>query len=107
MEVHKHPHDVTHKKKWSEYFLEFLMLFLAVFLGFLAENRREHMVEHEREIQYLRSFIADLQNDTTNLKEGLPRKDGRMIAIDSVFLFFQSAPRVQQIPGIVLRNMRR
>ena len=37
MEVHKHPHHVTHKKKWSEYLLEFLMLFLAVFLGFLAE----------------------------------------------------------------------
>jgi len=38
MEVHKHPHNVTHKKKWGEYFLEFLMLFLAVFLGFVAEN---------------------------------------------------------------------
>ena len=37
MEVHKHPHHVTHKKKWGEYVLEFLMLFLAVFLGFLAE----------------------------------------------------------------------
>lgn len=43
MEVHKHPHHVTHKKKWGEYFLEFLMLFLAVFLGFLAENFREHV----------------------------------------------------------------
>ena len=38
MEVHKHPHHVTHKKKWAEYLLEFFMLFLAVFLGFLAEN---------------------------------------------------------------------
>src|SRR5262249_48480997 len=60
-----------------------------------------------REIQYLKSFIADLENDTTNLKEGFPRKDGRMIAIDSVFLFFQVNPRVQQIPGAVLRNIRR
>ncbi len=33
MEVH-HPHHVTHKKKWTEYLLEFFMLFLAVFLGF-------------------------------------------------------------------------
>ena len=47
MEVHKHPHHVTHKKKWGEYFLEFLMLFLAVFLGFIAENQREHIVEHQ------------------------------------------------------------
>jgi len=31
MEVHKHPHHVTHKKKWGEYLLEFFMLFLAVF----------------------------------------------------------------------------
>ena len=28
MEVHKHPHHVTHKKKWPEYLLEFFMLFL-------------------------------------------------------------------------------
>ena len=31
MEVHKHPHHATHKKKWTEYLLEFFMLFLAVF----------------------------------------------------------------------------
>ena len=31
MEVHKHAHHVMHKKKWTEYFLEFFMLFLAVF----------------------------------------------------------------------------
>ncbi len=29
MEVH-HPHHPTHKKKWSEYLIEFLMLFAAV-----------------------------------------------------------------------------
>ncbi len=33
MEVHKHPHHVTHKKKWGEYLLEFIMLFLAVWMG--------------------------------------------------------------------------
>ena len=78
MEVHKHPHHVTHKKKWGEYFLEFFMLFLAVFLGFLAENWREHIVEHEREKQYMQSFVYDLKNDTLNLNEGFPRKDGRI-----------------------------
>ena len=35
MEVHKHPHHITHKKKWIEYLLEFFMLFLAVFLALL------------------------------------------------------------------------
>src|SRR5690242_1494579 len=48
MEVHKHPHHSMHKKKWSEYLLEFFMLFLAVFLGFVAENIREHSVEYDR-----------------------------------------------------------
>ena len=67
MEVHKHPHDVTHKKKWTEYLLEFLMLFLAVFLGFLAENFREHRVEHRREKEYIHSIIKDLTSDSANL----------------------------------------
>lgn len=49
MEVHKHPHHVTHKKKWGEYLLEFIMLFLAVFLDFSAENLRERMAEHNIE----------------------------------------------------------
>jgi hypothetical protein len=46
MEVHHHAH--TARKKWTHYFWEFLMLFLAVFAGFLAENQREHIVEHQR-----------------------------------------------------------
>ena len=29
MEVHKHPHHVTHKKKLGEYLLEFLMIFFC------------------------------------------------------------------------------
>src|SRR5258705_8528640 len=63
MEVHKLPHHPTHKKKWGEYFLEFLMLFLAVFLGFLAENQREHMVERKHERQYVLSLLNDLKLD--------------------------------------------
>ncbi|MDQ6756183.1 MAG: hypothetical protein M3004_04525 [Bacteroidota bacterium] len=107
MEVHKHPHHVTHKKKWTEYLLEFLMLFLAVFLGFVAENIREHSVEKEREKQYMQSFVYDIQNDTANLNEGFPRKDGRIKAIDSVFLFFESNPGATIIPGFIARQMRR
>ena len=58
MEVHAHTH--TARKKWTHYFWEFLMLFLAVFCGFLAENQREHMVEHQREKQYMESLLSDL-----------------------------------------------
>ena len=64
MEVHKHPHHVTHKKKWGEYLLEFLMLFLAVFLGFIAENQREHIVEHQREKKFARRLLSDLRQDS-------------------------------------------
>jgi hypothetical protein len=65
MEVHAHTH--TPRKKWTHYFWEFLMLFLAVFCGFLAENFREHQIEHNREKVFIKSFIADLQSDTAQI----------------------------------------
>jgi hypothetical protein len=67
MEVHHHVHDPAaphHKKNWKSYFWEFLMLFLAVFCGFLAENQREHMVEHNREKLYMQSVYSDLKKDS-------------------------------------------
>ncbi len=64
MEVHKHPHHVTHKKKWTEYLLEFFMLFFAVYLGFVAENIREHNVEKKREKVYINNLYEDLKSDT-------------------------------------------
>src|ERR1043165_5081487 len=67
MEVHKHPHHVTHKKKFGEYLLEFFMLFLAVFLGFVAENIRENRVEKNRELEFIKSLAADLDDDVHNL----------------------------------------
>jgi len=66
MEVHKHPHHVTHKKKWGEYLLEFVMLFLAVFLGFVAENIRGNSVERHREKEYMESLVNDIKADTAN-----------------------------------------
>ncbi len=88
MEVHHHAH--TERKKWTHYFWEFLMLFLAVFCGFLAENQREHMVEHQREKQYMESMLSDLSADTATLTNGIPLKLRRIGAIDSVFLFFNA-----------------
>src|SRR6266446_5698123 len=68
MEVHKHPHHVTHKKKWGEYLLEFIMLFLAVFLGFVAENIREHEVEKSRTKELAITLIADLKKDSAQIR---------------------------------------
>jgi hypothetical protein len=85
MEVHNHPHHVTHKKKWGEYLLEFFMLFLAVFLGFVAENIREHAVEHDRSKEYAISLVQDLQNDTASIT--VQMKSGeRFIAITDSLL---------------------
>ena len=67
MEVHKHPHHVTHKKKWGEYLLEFFMLFLAVFLGFVAENIRENISKHEKEKQLMVWMVEDLRSDKVQL----------------------------------------
>ena len=65
MEVHAHTHIPTSReKKWTHYFWEFLMLFLAVFCGFLAENQREHMVEHKRAKQYAKQLLSDLREDS-------------------------------------------
>lgn len=65
MEVHAHTH--SSRKKWTHYLWEFIMLFLAVFCGFLAENQREHYVEHQREKEFMKTMLEDLRSDTANL----------------------------------------
>jgi len=66
MEVH-HPHHPTHKKKWSEYIIEFVMLFTAVTLGFFAENVRENLTNREKEKAIVESLKEDLIKDTVQL----------------------------------------
>ena len=82
MEVHQHTH--TPRKKWNHYFWEFLMLFLAVFCGFLAENQREHYIEHRREKQYLRSLLEDLQTDTATMRRVYNRALIQKALLDSL-----------------------
>ena len=96
MEVHHHP-DLHHRrKKFKEYFLEFLMIFLAVTMGFLAENIREHITNRSKEKEYIIGFIRDLKTDTANMK--------RVIDIDSIhvqtisrFLLLQHADMRQNV----------
>ncbi len=90
MEVHKHPHHVTHKKKWGEYSLEFLMLFLAVFLGFVAENIRENYVEHHREKQFIRSLMNDIKADTARIKNIISQRITRERRLDSLTFLLNS-----------------
>jgi len=88
MEVHHHAH--TPRKKWTHYFWEFLMLFLAVTLGFLVENQREHMVEHQREKQYMKSMIEDLKSDTSQIVSAIQLKILRNNMIDSLVYWLSS-----------------
>jgi hypothetical protein len=88
MEVHAHSH--TERKKWTHYLWEFLMLFLAVFCGFLAENQREHMVEHQREKTYMSSFIEDLKLDTAQLNNLIELRRQRVRVLDTLFELLNS-----------------
>ena len=83
MEAH-HPHHVTHKKKFGEYLLEFFMLFFAVFLGFVAENIREQSAEHNREREFVKSLIADIQNDAKLIDEQNAFNKARIKTSDSL-----------------------
>jgi len=97
MEVHHHAH--TARKKWTHYFWEFFMLFLAVFCGFLAENQREHYVEHQREKQFMRSLIEDLETDTLELYRAVDKADTVSLYSDSVVLFLKSYKISKLVPS--------
>jgi hypothetical protein len=64
MEVHKHPHDVTRKKRSGEYLLEFIMIFLAVTLGFFAESLRERISDSHREKEFAQQLYGELKDDS-------------------------------------------
>jgi len=99
MEVHQHTH--TPRKKWTHYFWEFFMLFLAVFCGFLAENEREHLVEHQREKRYMRSMVEDLMLDTAEFNQ-------KFIFINRMAPVFRAATELlynQQFSDTIIRKM--
>ena len=60
------------------------MLFFAVFCGFLAENQREHMVEHQREKVYIKSLVEDLKQDTSKLNKILIAFNEKIVYKDSL-----------------------
>lgn len=70
------------------------MLFLAVFCGFLAENQREHYIEHQREKKFIRSLHFDLKQDTAELNRSIAEVTLARRLQDSVLLFLD-----QYTPG--------
>ena len=87
MEVHSHTH--TPRKKWTHYLWEFIMLFLAVFCGFMAENFREHTVEHRREKQYMVSLVSDMVLDIESLKQSSASRKQLINYYDSLVLLLE------------------
>lgn len=84
------------------------MLFLAVFCGFLAENKREHMVEHKREKKYIRSLIQDISTDSSQINDWLQRYGEMKSSCDSVLDYFPVTPDVSlkwaQNIGVILNG---
>jgi hypothetical protein len=102
MEVHHHTH--SSRKKWTHYFWEFIMLFLAVFCGFLAENQREHMIEHRREKVYMSSMLDDIRADTATLN--LMHKTFAAVAshIDSLIPLLQPGGVMKKNAAIIYQH---
>jgi len=88
MEVHKHPHHIMHKKKWIEYFLEFLMIFLAVTLGFFAENIREYYAEKANAKKFLESYRDELLQQQKMYNRYKKIYQNKVVVCDSIKLIF-------------------
>jgi hypothetical protein len=87
MEVHAHSH--TPRKKWTHFVWEFIMLFLAVFCGFLAEYQLEHMIEKNREKEYISALVKDLRYDTAQFRSTISRLKRKIPNYDSVLQFLK------------------
>ncbi len=96
MEVHHHPHvdsDSHRKKRFKEYFLEFLMIFLAVTLGFFAESLREHINDNEKREQYIQSLVEDLETDTASMEDIILFDEAKINAIQSMYACYDTVTK--------------
>ncbi len=102
MEVHHHSH---HPKKWKEYVTEFIMLFAAVTLGFMAENFREHQIEKQREIAYLKNVHEDLQLDLKRIDTVLNQNNSRLELLDTFYKAIQNKTSTNEDAYYFIRNL--
>jgi len=85
MEVHHHP-DIEHKPKhFKEYLLEGFMIFIAVMMGFIAENIREAINNHEHVQQLTSQLMIDLRADIDQLNNADNGETQIVKANDSLF----------------------
>ncbi len=97
MEVHHHPK--VEKKKFKEYFLEFIMIFLAVTLGFFAENIREHLSDNAKEKEYAGSLVEDLKIDQQVLSQNISQLKSGIAMMDSMIIILNNSPLISNNTG--------
>ena len=85
MEVHHHPH--VEKKSFKEYLLEGLMIFVAVTMGFIAENIRESIENHETEKRNIEIVLNNQKNDTSRLVASIEKNKEKIRILDRVNSF--------------------
>ncbi|MDP4286259.1 MAG: hypothetical protein Q8891_17770 [Bacteroidota bacterium] len=96
MEVHHHP-DMHHKKKkFKEYFLEFIMIFLAVTLGFFAENIREYLSDRQKEHADISGLVINLTADSLMVESRLHDYQIGKREIDSLMELIKSGKYREQ-----------
>jgi hypothetical protein len=88
MEV-RHEHNLAHKKKISEYFLDFFMLFFAVTLGFFAENYREYSsIDHSMQENY-QAIEVDLKQDNEKIDSIFKEGKNRINLVSLSYLLYE------------------
>ncbi len=80
MEIHHRPHG--EKKGFREYVPEGLMIFIAVSPGFVAESIREKETDNHKEMEYVGSYISDLQQDSASLQDALKANNFVLSVLD-------------------------
>ena len=66
------------------------MLFLAVFCGVLAEYGLEHRIEKDREQEFIKTMLNDLQEDTTLLGQTTIQFKQKGVELDSLITLLNS-----------------
>ena len=89
MEVHAHTH--TARKKWTQYFWEFIMLFLAVFCGFLAEYQLEHKIERDRSKELAKSLYEEFKSDSVNAASKNENRIKQELAVKYLIKYFRDS----------------
>ena len=86
---HYHTNRSSRKTIWN-YLFDFLMLFHAVFCGFIADNWREQLSEHQREKEFIHSIVEDIKSDTLQSNKILGQLKGMSAGIDTVLIMLSS-----------------